>query len=145
MFKVFKNGKTILKDGFTVFLCLWLCVSMVHAWPRLGAGSKPVFQNSGDTTQNFSVSITSGNARLVYSGYDPDRQVYLQNTSTYTVYCGTGSYVKDQIGFPRFNIAKSSEMFITTASYDIWCVGENSLGNRSIEILGSVFYDKKDN
>jgi len=128
---------------------LWLVLligvspSLSFAWGRLGHGANIVTQNSGDTGNGISVSVSSTSATKVYTGAAKHREILLQNTnSTYVVYCGTHSAVTASSG-PRWALwTKPSGNYTSNGTFSIWCIGES--GAPSIEILGSVEYDAKD-
>ena len=123
---------------------LLFTTAYASAWPRLGRGATPVFENNGDRANGFSVSVTSGTSKLVYSGNDDDREVFFQNLSeTYDLHCGTFSAVNDTAGTARW-VLRATQDVTTNGTYSVYCIAEDGAGGTSIEITGNVEFDRKD-
>lgn len=131
--------RAIVASSFLLF------ASIAHAdYPKVGKTSTVVTQSTGDRASGFSVTVTSGTAKLVYAGDDADREVFLQNMSAdYNVHCGTFSAVTDNTGVNRWMLRKGQD-YTTNGTYAVYCVGEDSLGSGTIEIIGNSEYDRKD-
>lgn len=114
------------------------------ARPRIGVGVAPTYTDNGDRAHGFSVNVTSGTAKLVYSGSDADRETMFQNTdATYKVYCGTFSTVSATTG-NRWLLRASGD-YTTNGTYNVYCVAESGLGSGTIELLGNSEYNYSGN
>lgn len=129
---------------FLLAAFIFLSPPAVYAWPRLGHTSTPVYNDTGTAADGFSVTVTSGTARLVYSGVNEHREIFFQNTSSdYDVHCGTFSAVTDNSGVNRWVIRADRDV-TTNGTYDVYCVAEDGAGSTSVEITGNIEYDPKD-
>jgi hypothetical protein len=119
-------------------------ISVHAAWPRLGTGGTSVFPAEGDSVQFFSINSSTFTTKLIYGGTIGDREVFIQNTSTFSVYCGTFPITSVTTGTPRFLLPATPMFFVTDGYYSIWCRSEAAAKGNVVEILGVVRYEKKD-
>lgn len=123
-----------------ILIALVLLVPAVaHAWPRLGSQSTPHFTDNGNRSTFMAVAINDATPTLIYSGADRDREILIQNESSYKIYIGSSTAVRAASG-PRAIIRAGTDYW-TNNTGPIYGIAESG---GSATLLGSVEYDRKD-
>lgn len=117
-----------------------LVAKLAFAWPRLGQGATPVFQNSGTYAKGVSVILSSTTATVIYTRDDNDREILLQNNGAYAVYIGTFSALTATSG-PRIKLLPTFN-YMTNNTATLYGIVE--VNGADSEIIGIIEYDAKD-